>query len=134
MALRIRIAALAALTVFAVALHAAPASAAPATGSADPLLCEVTTTTNSWGNGFTVSVTITNTSDATITWRATLTLQGGTLSTAWGVTTTYANGRHIIVPERYGEFIAPKQSYRWGYNGTGQPAIPQVVCSSTTRP
>ncbi|MFY1690327.1 cellulose binding domain-containing protein [Plantactinospora sp. WMMB782] len=129
MALPIRSAALALLAVFSMALGAAPASAASTTASADPALCDVTTTTNAWASGFTVSVTIENTSDVTITWRATLTLTNGTLSTAWGVTTTYANGRHTVVPERYGEFIAPRQSYRWGYNGTGHPAIPEIVCT-----
>ncbi|MDG4785150.1 cellulose binding domain-containing protein [Micromonospora sp. WMMD1102] len=129
MTARIRSAVIFVLVVFTVAIGAAPAHAASSTASADPSLCDVTTTTNAWAGGFTVSVTIENTSDVTITWRATLTLTNGTLSTAWGVTTSYANGRHTIVPERYGEFIAPRQSYRWGYNGTGHPAIPEVVCT-----
>jgi peptidoglycan-N-acetylglucosamine deacetylase len=96
----------------------------PGTGGA----CQVRSAVNSWNNGLTNSVTISNASGAAVSnWRLTFTLPAGqTITSGWNATYSPASGQVTATNAGYNATIAPNASVGIGYQAThnGNTAAP----------
>ena len=82
--------------------------------------CSVRYTPNTWNNGFTADVTITNTGTATISgWTLTFTFTGNQrITSAWNATVTQ-NGQSVTaVPVDHNRTMAPSGTANFGFQGT----------------
>ncbi|MDP9841335.1 poly(hydroxyalkanoate) depolymerase family esterase [Streptosporangium lutulentum] len=91
--------------------------------------CRVTYTMNSWNNGFTTAVTVTNTGTAAITnWSLAFTLPGGqAVTSAWNATVSSSGGQVTARNLAYNATIAAGASAGFGFQAThtgntGKPA------------
>lgn len=94
----------------------------------EPGACRVSVTTNAWNTGLTASVTLTNTSSASVNgWRLGFTLPTGqTITNGWGATYAPASGSVTATDASYNAVLAPGASVALGYqaNHTGNSAAP----------
>ncbi len=90
--------------------------------------CKVSVTTNTWNTGLTASVTITNTSTATVNgWRLGFTLPTGqTITNGWNATYTPSSGAVTATNVAYNGTLAPNASVSIGYQAShgGNSAAP----------
>ncbi|MFG1671134.1 PHB depolymerase family esterase [Streptomyces sp. Y7] len=93
-----------------------------------PGACRVSVTTNAWNTGLTASVTLTNTTSASVNgWRLGFTLPTGqTITNGWGATYAPASGSVTATDASYNAVLAPGASVALGYqaNHTGNSAAP----------
>jgi poly(hydroxyalkanoate) depolymerase family esterase len=92
-----------------------PSSPPPAGGT-----CRVSDTVNAWNTGLTASITITNTSTATINgWSLVFTLPSGqTITSGWNATFTPASGQVTAKNVSYNGTLAPGASTNIGFQAT----------------
>lgn len=91
-----------------------PPATAPAAG------CRVRSSVNAWNNGLTNNLTITNTSNTTISnWRLTFTLPGGqTITSGWNASYSPTSGQVTASNVSYNGTIGPNASVQIGYQAT----------------
>jgi len=93
----------------------APPTTPPITGG-----CQVQSSVNAWNNGLTNNLTITNTSNATISnWRLTFTLPAGqTIISGWNATYSPSSGQVTASNVSWNSIIPPNGSVQIGYQAT----------------
>lgn len=117
---------------------AAPAPARPAAAGPPAVIppvryCDVRVTVQAqWVNGYVVAVTVTNISAVPVTWYATLTLQPpGYIVQVWNASVT-TSGTSVRIWPPWNPVLLPGQSVSFGYTGSGQLALPTVICQPVT--
>ncbi|GII25280.1 GH12 family glycosyl hydrolase domain-containing protein [Planosporangium mesophilum] len=82
--------------------------------------CRVTYTTNSWNNGFTADVSVTNTSSSAVNgWRLTFSFPGNQqVTSAWNATVAQSGSAVTATNAGYNASIAPNGSVSFGFQGT----------------
>jgi beta-glucosidase len=85
----------------------------------DPASCRVAYTTNDWSNGFTASVSVTNTATTTMNpWRANWSFTAGQRVTqSWSARVTQAGADVIVTGEAWNASLAPGATVTFGFNG-----------------
>ncbi|MEH1011577.1 glycosyl hydrolase family 18 protein [Micromonospora sp. CPCC 206060] len=108
--------------VAVVAMAAVPMTSALGAGSVTATF----TKTQDWGTGHGANVTVTNSSDASVsTWRIEFDLPAGTtISSFWDADVTSSGNHYVAVKKSWAGPLAPGASFSWGYNGTGPYAAP----------
>jgi hypothetical protein len=107
----------------------APTSAVPTTGG--PATCAVTWAPNDWGNGFVITLTLTNRGTAALNgWTLTWTFPGNQQITGyWGATITQSGANVTARNVAWNGTVAPGASTSIGFQGTytGTNARPATV-------
>jgi cellulose 1,4-beta-cellobiosidase len=99
------------LTASAVALTAAPASAAPG--------CRVDFTANSWDVGFSANFVLTNTGDPVTSWTLTFTLPNGSLTTNnWSANWSQSGTTFTATNMSWNGSLATGANTNFGFNGS----------------
>ncbi|GAA4682262.1 GH12 family glycosyl hydrolase domain-containing protein [Phytohabitans rumicis] len=95
----------------------APPTTAPPTGGG---ACRVAYTANSWNNGFTGSVSVTNTGSGTINgWTLAFTFPSGQqITNSWNATVTQSGSSVTARNVSYNGTLAPGASTNFGFQGT----------------
>ncbi len=99
---------------------APPTTAPPTTPPAGGTSCRVAYTANSWNDGFTADVTITNTGSSTINgWTLSYNLPNGQrVTSAWNATVSQSGSAVTAKNLSYNGTLAPGGTTAFGYQGT----------------
>lgn len=80
------------------------------------------TNVNAWNTGYTMNITITNTSDAAVnTWKITVNKADFNITNSWSVQKTESGNSLIFTPMSWNSTIAPGQSVTFGFQANGAP-------------
>jgi hypothetical protein len=105
------------------------------TGSGSARCSAAYAISNSWGNGFTANVTVSNPGTvATKTWKVTWTWPGNqTISNSWNATVTSSGSAVTATNLPYNNVIAPAGNTAFGLQAgfSGTNAAPTLTCSAT---
>ena len=96
------------------------ASVSPSGSPVPPVPCRIAYTTNDWSNGFTASVTVTNSRPSTMDgWSLVFPFANGQRVTqAWSATVTQSGTQVTAANAAYNGVLAPGGSVTFGFNGT----------------
>ncbi|HEY5487252.1 MAG TPA: cellulose binding domain-containing protein [Candidatus Limnocylindrales bacterium] len=90
---------------------------------------------NQWANGFTATVTVTNTGTVAIkTWKVTWTWPGNqAISNSWNATVTSSGTSVTAANQSYNGAIAAGGNVTFGFQAsfTGTNTVPTLTCSAT---
>lgn len=78
--------------------------------------------TNSWSDGYTMTVYITNTSDSVINgWKLTIVEPDFNIDTIWNASMTKSGDSIVITPMEWNSAINPQATINFGFKGSGKP-------------